>query len=139
STLKDAGTRGGSSGPGRKRARNALVVAEVALAVVLVIGAGLLIKSFANLMQVDAGFDRSRMVTFGLVLPGSRYPPAQRTAFFERVTDRLREVPGVQAVAVMTGLPPLRSVNANDTDFEHITPDSGQNAPIENVDYWQFV
>lgn len=144
STLKEAGTRGGSSGPGRKRARNILVVAEVALAVVLVIGAGLLIKSFANLMRVDAGFDRSKMVTFGLVLPTATYPPAQRAAFFGRVTDRLRELPGVQAVSVMTGLPPLRAVNANDTDFEHIPntapgaqPDPG--LPVQNVDYWQFV
>ena len=139
STLKEAGTRGGSSGPGRKRARNVLVVAEVALAVVLVIGAGLLIKSFANLMRVDAGFDRAKMVTFGLVLPSAAYPPPQRAAFFARVTDRLREIPGVQAVSVMTGLPPLRAVNANDTDFEHITNGDGQNAPVENVDYWQFV
>ena len=140
STLKEAGTRGGSSGPGRKRARNVLVVAEVALAVVLVIGAGLLIKSFANLMSVDAGFDRSKMVTFGLVLPAATYPPPQRAAFFARVTDRLREIPGVQAVSAMTGLPPLRAVNANDTDFEHITAnESDPNAPAENVDYWQFV
>ena len=144
STLKEAGTRGGSSGPGRKRARNVLVVAEVALAVVLVIGAGLLIKSFANLMKVDAGFDRSKMVTFGLVLPNATYPPAQRAAFFTRVTDRLREIPGVQAVSVMTGLPPLRAVNANDTDFEHI-PNAAPGAqpnpdfPLQNVDYWQFV
>lgn len=140
STLKEAGTRGGSSGPGRRRARNVLVVAEVALAVVLVIGAGLLIRSFANLMSVDAGFDRSKMVTFGLVLPQATYPPPQRAAFFGRVTDRLAEIPGVQAVSVMSGLPPLRAVNANDTDFEHITADENDdNTPSENVDYWQFV
>lgn len=140
STLKEAGTRGGSSGPGRRRARNVLVVAEVALAVVLVIGAGLLIRSFANLMSVDAGFDRSKMVTFGLVLPSATYPPAQRAAFFSRVTDRLAGIPGVQAVSVMSGLPPLRAVNANDTDFEHITADENDaDTPSENVDYWQFV
>jgi predicted permease len=138
STLKEAGTRGGSSGAGRKRVRNLLVVAEVALAVVLVIGAGLLIRSFSNLMRVDAGFDRSRMVTFGVVLPATRYQVPQRVAFFSRLTERLRQLPGVQGVALMTGLPPLRAVNANDTDFEHITGDT-PDAPAENVDYWQTV
>jgi predicted permease len=140
SSLKEAGTRGSSGGVGRARMRNALVIAEVALAVVLVIGAGLLIRSFANLMRVDAGFDRSNLVTFGLVLPGSRYPVDQRAPFFNRLKARLEALPGVQAVALMSGLPPLRTVNANDTDFEHIpndaTPDPAR--PVQNVDYWQF-
>ena len=139
-TLKEAGTRGSSSGTGRKRVRNLLVVAEVALAVVLVIGAGLLIRSFANLMKVDAGFDRSKMVTFGLVLPAARYPVDQRVPFYSRVTEKLRQIPGVQAVSLMSGLPPLRAVNANDTDFEHIVAnESDDDTPAENVDYWQFV
>jgi predicted permease len=139
-SLKEAGTRGSSSGAGRKRVRNLLVVAEVALAVVLVIGAGLLIRSFSNLMQVDAGFDRSKMVTFGLVLPPARYPVPQRVPFYTRVTEQLRQIPGVQAVSLMSGLPPLRAVNANDTDFEHITAsESNEDTPAENVDYWQFV
>ncbi len=139
-SLKEAGTRGSSSGAGRRRVRNTLVVAEVALAVVLVIGAGLLMRSFANLMRVDAGFDRSKMVTFGLVLPGARYPVPQRVPFYARLTDRLRQIPGVQAVSLMSGLPPLRAVNANDTDFEHISNgDAGDDTPAENVDYWQFV
>ncbi|MDQ3070111.1 MAG: ABC transporter permease [Acidobacteriota bacterium] len=137
-TLRESGTRGSSSGAGRKRVRNILVVGEVALAVVLVIGAGLLIRSFSNLMSVDTGFDRSKMVTFGLVLPGARYPVPQRIPFYARTADRLRQIPGVQAVSLMSGLPPLRAVNANDTDFEHINGTS-PDAPVENVDYWQFV
>jgi putative ABC transport system permease protein len=142
-SLKESGTRGSSGGAGRARMRNALVVAEVALAVVLVIGAGLLIRSFANLMRVDAGFNRANLVTFGLVLPGSRYQLPQRPAFFAQLADRLRALPGVQSVAVMSGLPPLRAVDANDTDFEHIpnAPPGGQpdpNFPAENVDFWQF-
>jgi putative ABC transport system permease protein len=138
-TLKEAGGRGSSGGRARSRLRNTLVVAEVALAVVLVVGAGLLIRSFANLMRVDAGFDRSRMVTFGLVLPGARYQPPARVPFFQRLTERIGALPGVQGVALMTGLPPLRSVNANDTDFEHIPNDGNPNAPVQNVDYWQTV
>ncbi|MDQ3171515.1 MAG: ABC transporter permease [Acidobacteriota bacterium] len=140
STLKEAGTRGGSAGAGRKRVRSMLVVSEVALAVVLVIGAGLLIRSFANLMRVDTGFDRAKMVTFGLVLPAARYPVPQRVPFYTRVSDRLREIPGVQAVSLMSGLPPLRSVNANDTDFEHIVANEADDSqPAENVDYYQNV
>jgi putative ABC transport system permease protein len=141
-SLKESGTRGSSSA-GRARVRAALVVAEVSLAVVLVIGAGLLVRSFANLMRVDAGFDRAKMITFGLVLPGARYKPEQRVAFFSQLRERLGQLPGVKAVALMSGLPPLRAVDANDTDFEHIpnAPPGGApnpNFPAENVDYWQF-
>ena len=142
-SLKEAGTRGGSGGAARARMRSVLVVAEVALAVVLVIGAGLLIRSFANLVRVDAGFDRTNMVTFGLVLPNSRYPVEQRAAFFRRLEERLAALPGVLSVAVMSGLPPQRALSANDTDFEHIpnaAPGSppDPNYPAENIDFYQF-
>ncbi len=138
SALSEAGTRGSSGGAGRARVRGLLVVGEVTLAVVLVIGAGLLVRSFANLMRVDAGFDRARMVTFGVVLPPARYPVEQRVPFYRAAADRLRQLPGVQAVAMMSGLPPLRAVTASDTDFEHIT-NAMDDAPAENVDYWQGV
>ena len=61
--------------------------------------------------------------------------------FFNRALDRLRQLPGVKSAAAMSGLPPLRDVNANDTDFEDIVPAaSGQDrGPAENVDYWQGV
>jgi putative ABC transport system permease protein len=115
-------------------------VAEVALAVVLVIGAGLMLKSFWKLTQVDAGFDRSRLVTFGLVLPAATYPDgAQRGAFFQSVVDRLEAIPGVQSVAAMSGLPPQRNVNANDTDFEDYQYVQGSDGPFENVDYYNSV
>jgi putative ABC transport system permease protein len=118
--------------------RRGLVMAEVALAVVLVIGAGLLLKSFWNLMRVDAGFNRSQLVTFGLVLPGATYNKPQNVVdFFTRVQTQLSALPGVQNVAVMQGLPPQRSVNANDTDFENYrAPPEG---PPENIDYYQNI
>jgi predicted permease len=136
-SLKEAGQRS-TAGSGRARLRSALVIVEVALAVVLVIGAGLLLRSLWNLMTVDAGFDRSRLATFGLVLPGAQYPEAQaRVDFFTRLTGQLTQIPGVQSAAAMTGLPPQRLVNANDTDFEGYTaPPEG---PFENVDYYQTV
>ena len=136
-TLKEAGQRS-TAGSARTRVRSLLVAAEVALAVVLVIGAGLLLRSFWNLMSVDAGFSRSQLSTFGLVLPTPTYPNAQsRVGFFQRLTAELGRVPGIQGTAAMTGLPPFRQVNANDTDFEGYTaPAEG---PAENVDYYQTV
>jgi predicted permease len=135
--LKEGGTRT-SAGSARTMTRNALVMAEVALAVMLVVGAGLLVRSFWNLMQVDPGFDRSRLSTFGLVLPGASYPdPQLRLDVFGRLLDRIRQIPGVQSAAAMTGLPPSRPVNANDTDFEGLAKVEG--GPIHNVDYYNNV
>ncbi|HZB25016.1 MAG TPA: FtsX-like permease family protein, partial [Vicinamibacterales bacterium] len=136
-SLKESGQRS-TAGAGRARLRSGLVMAEVALAVVLVVGAGLLLRSFWNLLTVDAGFNRSRLATFGLVLPTAAFPePQARVDFFKRLTEQLRQVPGIQGAAAMTGLPPMRLVNANDTDFEGYTaPAEG---PFENVDYYQTV
>jgi len=140
-TLKDSSGRT-TAGTVRARIRSALVVAEVALAVLLVVGAGLLIRSFANLMQVDIGFNRAQMTTFGVVLPAPAYDAARRLDVYQRLTANLRALPGVRSVAGMTGLPPSRQVNANDTDFEHIPetpgPPTGE-FPPQNVDYYQYV
>jgi predicted permease len=136
-SLKESGQRA-TGGVTRARVRNGLVMAEVALAVVLVVGAGLLLRSFWNLMSVDAGFNRSHLVTFGVVLPTANYRTAQTSVdFFARLTKEPSEQSGVQGVAAMTGLPPVRLVNANDTDFEGYT--APKEGPFENVDYYQNV
>ena len=136
-SLKESGQRT-TSGTARARIRGGLVMAEVALAVVLVIGAGLLLRSFWNMMTVDAGFNRSQLVTFGVVLPASAYrSPQSSVDFFDRLTRELSAQSGIQGVAAMSGLPPVRLVNANDTDFEgYEAPKEG---PFENVDYYQTV
>ncbi|MGH7483623.1 MAG: ABC transporter permease, partial [Longimicrobiales bacterium] len=108
----DLAFRGGgersSASAGQKRLRRLLVVAEMAMAVVLVIGSGLLIRSFAALQAVELGFDPSQLVTFGLYLPEATYPKAgNQTAFFDRLTRRLEALQGVQGVAAAWGLPPL--------------------------------
>ena len=96
SALKESGQRSTASAA-RTWVRRALVMAEVALAVVLVIGAGLLLRSFWNLMKVDAGFNRSRLVTFGLVLPNATYGTPQSVVdFFGRLQTQLSSLPGVQ-------------------------------------------
>jgi predicted permease len=137
--MRESGTRS-TAGTARARLRSALVVAEVALAVVLVVGAGLLIRSFFNLTQVDMGFNRSQLSTFGVVLQNPPYDTVRRIDYIQRLTAGLQALPGVQSVAAMTGLPPLRNVNANDTDFEHIPPGRPPGSlPVENVDFWQTV
>src|SRR4051812_26734501 len=135
--LKEGGTRS-TAGAGRNRVRRALVAAEVALAVALVIGAGLLLRTVMNLSNVDTGFNRSRLVTFAVTLPNAKYAkPEQVRGFYTRLLDDLRSVGGVQSVAAMSGLPPLRQVNANDTDIENYTPPP--KGPFANVDYYNTV
>jgi putative ABC transport system permease protein len=135
--LKEGGDRG-ATGAARHYVRRGLVMAEVALAVMLVIGAGLLLRTVYNLTTVDAGFDRSRLVTFSLTLPRVNYQQAaSRMQFYNRLFEQLRAVPGVQAASAMSGLPPNRPLNANDTDIDNYTaPPEG---PYENVDYYQNV
>ncbi len=122
---------------GRNRVRRALVTGEIALAVMLVIGAGLLIRTFKNLTTVDSGFDSEGRLTFALELPRATYQEgAQREQFVSGLVSRLREIPGVDRAAGMWGLPPARPVSANDTEFEGYTPKEGD--PPANVDYYQI-
>jgi putative ABC transport system permease protein len=95
--LSDAGARSGG-GAGKQRMRNALVVLEVALSLVLLIGAGLMIKSFRQLQAVDPGFDPSHTLTLQVTLPETKYEtPEQRTQFIQQAVTRLGALPGVQA------------------------------------------
>jgi predicted permease len=134
--LKEGGAKGATSGA-RHHVRRGLVMAEVALAVMLVIGAGLLLRTVYNLTKVDGGFDRSRLVTFSMTLPQATATPAARLQMYQRLLEKLRAIPGVLGATAMTGLPPNRPLNANDTDIEGYTaPPEG---PYENVDYYQTV
>jgi predicted permease len=111
-------------------------VVEVALALMLVIGAALLIRTVYNLTSVDAGFDRSRLVTFSMTL-AEPYEPDTRALAYQRLLDKLRVTPGVQRAAIMSGLPPNRSPEAIPTRIENHTASDG--SPIEIIDYYQFV
>jgi putative ABC transport system permease protein len=133
--VKEGGERGASSG-GRHRIRRTLVVAEIALAVMLVTGAGLLIRTVCNLASVEVGFDRSRLVTFSMTLP-EPYEPDTRAAAYQRVLEKLRATSGVESAAIMSGLPPNRSPDAIPTSFERHTASDGSANAI--VDYYQFV
>ncbi len=133
--LKQGGDRGAS--PGHYRVRRALMMAEVAFAVTLVIGAGLLVRSAFNLTDVDAGFDRSRLITFSMTLPQANSEPDTRAQAFQRVLEGLRRQPGIQSAGVMSGLPPNRPTDAIGTRIENFTSADGR--PLEVVDYYQFV
>jgi putative ABC transport system permease protein len=103
--LADGG-RGGTVGRDRHLVRGVLVVAEVALALVLLIGSGLMVRTFQELRSVDPGFDSAGVVTFTLTLPPTRYPDGESEArFFEDLLDRVRALPGVQAAGAITTLP----------------------------------
>jgi putative ABC transport system permease protein len=104
-SLKESsrGTAGSSRG---RRLRDALVVAEVGLALVLLVGAGLMIKSFLRLQAVDPGFDAANLLTMRVQLPAAKYPEeAQRVAFFRQAAAEFRTLPGVRSVSAVSALP----------------------------------
>ena len=103
--LKDT-SRGSTGGIKRARTRSILVVVEVALSVILLIGAGLLIKSFVLLQSVETGFNPERLLVANISLPTSRYAePAQRSSFYTRLCQELAAVPGVVSTGITQSLP----------------------------------
>jgi putative ABC transport system permease protein len=102
-TLKEGGRGAGAM---RQRARSAVVVVELALAIVLLIGAGLLIRSFWKLQRVSPGFAPQNVLTAQIALPSARYrDPEQRVRFFQQLSEQARALPGVQAVGAISILP----------------------------------
>ena len=107
-TLKEGGR--GSIGF-RGRSRNVLVVIEIALSLVLLVGAGLMIQSFLRLQRVNIGLDAKNVLTATVLLPRAKYrEEGQRTAFFKQLVERVRNIPGVQDAAA-TGTLPLNGNN----------------------------
>ena len=103
--LKEGGRPSGST-KGRSRLRNVLVISEVALSVVLLTGAGLLIRSFWRLQQVDTGFMTEQLLTMRLFPPASTYPNEVRVAaFYEDLLERVRSLPSVKDAAAASGVP----------------------------------
>jgi predicted permease len=109
-----ASTAKASAGPAAARARSALIVAEVALSVVLLTGAALLIESLLRLRAVDLGFDPSGLVAMQTSLSGEKYKTTEETwRLQQRVVERLRATPGVEAAASASALPMERGLNSN--------------------------
>jgi putative ABC transport system permease protein len=111
------GSRASSGGRARMRARATLTVAEVGLALMLLVGAGLMLRSFVNLLSVDPGFDKRNVVAAFIQLPDKRYPQeAQRRAVFHEVRTKVLALPGVREASLATDLPIATSLQ---TTFEH--------------------
>jgi len=116
--LKDA-SKGALANSAGKRTRGVLVALEVALSLVLLIGAGLMIKSFLRLQQMNLGFNPDHVLAVNLSLSSSRYPEErQQSAFFMDVLERLRTLPGVTAAGATTGLPLTLSLSGSDFRIE---------------------
>ena len=132
-TLKSEGLHGASTGRSRRRTQRVLVMSELALAVMLVIGASLLVRSFSHVMQVDAGFHTTGVIKAEYQLPASRYPVdfskwpnlVEIHAFTNRLLQRASQLPGVDAVAV-SGTHPL------DPGFTNSFQVVGREAESEN-------
>src|SRR5262245_4002905 len=140
-TLKD-GLRAGAGGLRQNRARSLLVVAEVALSLILLVGAGLLLQSFVRLQRVAPGFKPQNALTFRVPLSGGRYPEqAQRVAFIDHLIERVRTLPGVIAVGATSTLPfigwnssSIFGIEGRDTPSGGATP----HADIRRVTYGFF-
>ena len=132
-TLKEGG-RGSAGDRSSQTIRRTLVVAEVALALTLLTGAGLLMKSFARLQGVDPGFDPNNLLTFNLSLPEASYPSdTQQVAFFEQVLPAIGRVPGVRSVGATSVMPFGGSWSTGTFEVEGYQPAENQPAPWGDI------
>jgi putative ABC transport system permease protein len=124
-TLRSVGRTTGGSG---ERVRQVLIVGECAASVVLLVAAGLLLRSFVSLRQVDSGFNPSGLVTTRIVLPAERYgTPASQAQFFDRLLDRVRSAPGASSAALAGRLP---FVGGNSTRSIDLEKPAGPDKPV---------
>jgi putative ABC transport system permease protein len=131
--LKEGG-RGSAGDRGGQGLRRTLVVAEVALALTLLTGAGLLVRSFARLQGVDPGFAPDHLLTFNLSLPGARYPgDREQAAFFDQVLPAIAAVPGVRSAGATSVMPFGGSWATRSFDIEGYQPPPKQPGPWGDI------
>jgi predicted permease len=125
--LQDSLKEGGrGSSKGRHRLQNTLVVSEVAVALILLVGAGLMIKSFQRLLQLDMGFRTEKVLTMRLSLPSTRYKEdAQIAAFYRQLLDKIRVLPGVESAGAISHLPLSGSYSSGTTAVENAEEQEG--------------
>jgi len=122
------GARGGTS-IGQRRTRAALVAGEIALALVLLVCAGLTIRSFVKLQREPAGFEPNQVLTLGVSLPAARYPSAaQKAEFWQSALDSLRQVPGVQVAGAISRLPLLPGNSTRGLTIRGLPPNAQASA-----------
>jgi len=131
--LKESGRT--TAGVRKQRLRSALVVSEVALSLVLLVGAGLLIRSFAKLNQVDPGFNPEQVLTMGVTLLPNKYPEDQQVAtFYSQLLERSATVPGVISVSATSGLPVSGSDTTDNFTIEGRPAIAKEAEPL--TEYW---
>ena len=122
--------RGSGTSRRRQRLRGSLVVSELALSLTLLVGAGLMIRSFSRLVSQQLGFNPEHVVTMGIGLPDKKYPEqADRAGFFEQVRSRVQALPGVQSAGLVLGLP----LSGNTSQLAVNIPGAPPPAPGEAV------
>ena len=126
---------GRTQAAGRQNLRRALVVSEIALSLLLLVGAGLMLRTMSRLLRVDPGFTTENMLTFRLTLPGAKYKDAQRAQFFQTLLDRVRALPQVQGAAGVSDLyltPPgaILTWKIDGRVLPHITTGGGADAQV---------
>jgi putative ABC transport system permease protein len=132
-TLKEGGREGAI---GRHRMLGVFVVSQVAVAMVLLIGAGLLIRSMSRLRAVDPGFRQQNLLTMIVSLPQGRYAePAQINGFFDALLERLRALPGAQSAAMVSNLPMTGDNASGSFQIENRQPQEGQPSPHGDSHY----
>ena len=142
-SLKEGGKSESGQASGSRRLRNALVVSEIALAVVLLASAGLLIKSFIRLQQVDRGFNTENILTMVIRLPEAGYrEDAQLVTFFNQALERIRQLPTVQSAGMINFLPLYGGLGSN-TGFKiqgqpEPPPGQGPSTDVRVVDAGYF-
>ena len=130
------GSQQATLGGRRQRLRGVLVAAEVALAVILVIGAGLMIRSLAALGQIDLGFNPDRVLTMRLAVPAATYDTADEVVgFYDRLLERVRGLPGVEHAGVVRALPLATTIGDSGVDVDGFEEAPGTNAKGD----WQIV
>jgi putative ABC transport system permease protein len=129
--LRDA-SRGSSAGPGRNRLLRMSVAAQVALSLMLLLGAGLLIRSLARLLGTDPGFKASHVITFQVTLPAGILQQSAFAAFFNQLTSRLATIPGIEAAGAVNDLP--FAPGRNSSPFRIIGKPVGEGEPERHAD-----
>ncbi len=138
-TLKAAAGRTTAS-TAANQFRSVLVASELALALVLLIGAGLMVKAFWKLQEVNSGIDPRHVLSLRLALPQVAYPrETDSKSLYRSLQANVSALPGVVSAAIASGLAPERQINANDTVIEGLVPSPNGNGPMNNIDYWNFV
>jgi predicted permease len=136
------GGRGNAGGGRARRMRSTLVVAEIAMAAVLLIAAGLLLRSFSRLVKVAEGFNPDQVLSLQMALPNARYPkPGDRVAFLKKTLERINGLPGIASAAAISRLPLNPGNSSRSVEVEGRTaPPAGEAAPdylVATPDYFQ--